>query len=304
MSSGSFRTGAFSAVIAGMLATVALVCAPAASASVEYGRTCLAFEEVLKKPTLVEVNSATAGTIETVGPGVVTSWKVGLANLSERVEKLKVFKGFGTEFEAVAESAPQTVRAKQLNEFPARIPVAAGVRFGANTTSEGGVAVCRGIKGDSVAYFNGDVAVGTEAAQTGFATELVTSLSVVVEPDADGDGYGDETQDGCPESAASHTVCPPPVVPPSGGPPTAAPSSPSPAGPLALTLESRLEGNAVVALVASSQQAPITVTGSLKGKPVTGPVTVTVAPGQIGRAYLRLPPAVNGASPGCRRNAT
>lgn len=30
----------------------------------------------------------------------------------------------------------------------------------------------------------------------------------VVEPDEDGDGYGDLTQDGCPQSAAFHTACP------------------------------------------------------------------------------------------------
>ncbi len=32
--------------------------------------------------------------------------------------------------------------------------------------------------------------------------------SAVVEPDADGDGYGDETQDGCPANGAVHDKCP------------------------------------------------------------------------------------------------
>ncbi|MBS1845097.1 MAG: hypothetical protein JST53_11825 [Actinobacteria bacterium] len=29
-----------------------------------------------------------------------------------------------------------------------------------------------------------------------------------IEPDADGDGYGDLTEDGCPQSADFHTACP------------------------------------------------------------------------------------------------
>jgi hypothetical protein len=33
-------------------------------------------------------------------------------------------------------------------------------------------------------------------------------VSATLEPDADGDGYGDETQDGCPQSAAYQGPCP------------------------------------------------------------------------------------------------
>ena len=34
-------------------------------------------------------------------------------------------------------------------------------------------------------------------------------LQLHLEPDADRDGFGDETQDGCSVSATSQTVCPP-----------------------------------------------------------------------------------------------
>lgn len=37
-------------------------------------------------------------------------------------------------------------------------------------------------------------------------------ISGVLEPDADNDGYGDETQDKCPQSAALQTPCPPPSL--------------------------------------------------------------------------------------------
>lgn len=42
-------------------------------------------------------------------------------------------------------------------------------------------------------------------------SDVGTPVTALVEPDADGDGYGDETQDGCPQSAATATECPPPV---------------------------------------------------------------------------------------------
>jgi hypothetical protein len=37
-------------------------------------------------------------------------------------------------------------------------------------------------------------------------------LNADIEPDADHDGYGDETQDQCPTNATTHGPCPPPVV--------------------------------------------------------------------------------------------
>lgn len=61
--------------------------------------------------------------------------------------------------------------------------------------------------------------VGAEPGATiaaGGISLLNTRLNVAatVEPDADGDLFGDETQDGCPMNAAVQTACPAPPVPP------------------------------------------------------------------------------------------
>jgi ribosomal protein S8E len=48
------------------------------------------------------------------------------------------------------------------------------------------------------------------------------NLSAVLEPDADGDGYGDVTQDLCPTNAATHDACP---TQPTSPPPTTAPAT-------------------------------------------------------------------------------
>lgn len=45
-------------------------------------------------------------------------------------------------------------------------------------------------------------------AATGIDAAMKVAPAGAVEPDVDGDGYGDETQDGCPQSAEFHTACP------------------------------------------------------------------------------------------------
>jgi len=55
-----------------------------------------------------------------------------------------------------------------------------------------------------MAYVPGDAAVGTTSAYSTIAAAL--PVSAVVEPDADGDGYGDETQD-CLAHPGTHGPC-------------------------------------------------------------------------------------------------
>lgn len=290
--------------VTGALAVLALAAAPAASAAVEYGTPCFAAETFKTKQLAVQVSTSLGAPILTSAPGVVTSWRVKLTNnVSARFEQLKVLKEVGAEFEAIAESPSQLLLPSQTNEFQVRIPVPAGVRFGAYTAAEGGVALCRYLAGDKIAYFTTDIPVGTKSAPANTNFELVPALEVVVEPDADGDGFGDETQDRCPTDASAQGQCPATGIPPigdgggsGGGGPSgsatgAGSSSPSP-GALALSLRSRLEGNVVALRLTSSAQAPVTVTGSLKGRRVVGPLTVNVVPGQTGRLYLHLPRAV------------
>ena len=80
-----------------------------------------------------------------------------------------------------------------IDTVPARIPVAAGDILGMTVLSNDLCAVTTG----TVAYYNGDPPTGSTATYTpsGAGTYDVAAL---VEPDVDGDGYGDETQDPCP----------------------------------------------------------------------------------------------------------
>jgi hypothetical protein len=63
-----------------------------------------------------------------------------------------------------------------------------------------------GPAGGSVGFFGGDPAVGATATATPSATAYL-DIAARVETDADGDGYGDDTQDGCPTDPADQTAC-------------------------------------------------------------------------------------------------
>ncbi len=107
-------------------------------------------------------------------------------------------------------------------------------------------------------------------------------LNATIEPDADHDGYGDETQDGCPASAASHTTCPPAKL-------------------ISLSSFALVRKSSVLVLVSTDATAPVSVSGSVKLP--KGPrkrahasalvklpaATQTVAPGQIAQLTLKFP---------------
>jgi hypothetical protein len=149
-----------------------------------------------------------------------------------------------------------------LNTFETRIPVHAGDRLGASGGSEIGALFCRTENpADRLGAIAGLPALGSTATVIEETEEEQITASATVEPDADGDGYGDETQDKCPQSAAIQTPCP--VV--------------------TLSTSSSASKGFVKALVTSNVQATVTVAGTTKlgkGKAATlSGGTQIVAPG-------------------------
>jgi hypothetical protein len=104
-----------------------------------------------------------------------------------------------------------------VNTFPSRIPVAGGEHLGLRTDSPSSAEDVDCLRDSVAADVSGnsdtgdpDPAIG--ASPTFFYTNPGTLLNVsaTVEPDADRDGHGDETQDQCPTSAATQGDCDPP----------------------------------------------------------------------------------------------
>ncbi|HET6938518.1 MAG TPA: hypothetical protein VFI19_07935 [Nocardioides sp.] len=114
----------------------------------------------------------------------------------------------------VAKSPLMAVTPSTLNNFAVRVPVPAGVVMGIQTTVSGMNCGGPGLSAaDVVAYstaFNPDTS--TEMTPTGSSASIRWNISAVVESDADGDGFGDVTQDACPESSTTQAACPAPNV--------------------------------------------------------------------------------------------
>jgi len=202
-------------IVAGVVAVAALLPgAGTASAATEFGDTCGATGGA-EGDTLVQLskNPATPPAISAGSSGVITSWKVAVAIPLEGksyTSRLKIMRpaGSAATFTVVAESGPVTV-SQGLNVFPARISIQAGDRLGFG----GGAGFIQwycetGDPVDELGYIEADVPLGATQTFPKVAPEIQESVSAVIEPDADNDGFGDETQDACPQSATTQAACP------------------------------------------------------------------------------------------------
>jgi hypothetical protein len=111
----------------------------------------------------------------------------------------------------VAKSPLTTITPSTLNSIATRLSVPAGAVMGIQTTVSNMNCARAGVPGDAVQLstaFNPDTS--TEMTPTETDANFRWNLAAVVESDADGDGYGDVTQDACPQSAATQAACPVP----------------------------------------------------------------------------------------------
>jgi hypothetical protein len=189
---------------------MALIGTPTAMAATEAGDECVG--NLAGGPyTLIPEAHASGGALPLSAPagGVVTEWKVNSGLAATVPEFMAAFRPTGQvgTFEVIGESNQEDVK-QGLNVFPTRIPVHAGDRFGPVPVGDESPVYCStGNSGDAAWSFPGSVGVGSiHTYAAGIKTRV--PLIAVIEPDRDGDGYGDETQDGCPQSAAYHGPCP------------------------------------------------------------------------------------------------
>jgi hypothetical protein len=162
--------------------------------------------------------------IQTVSPGpqysapfsgVITSWSFQPGAVVPTTIKLKVGRTApgadltnSTNIMIVGESATETPSGTGLNTFPTRIPVQAGDHIGDYITGTGNVNCATQINAYTDQYDSTDTPVGTTRLFT--AENFQEDISALLEPDADHDGFGDETQDQCPTNAATQGPCPAP----------------------------------------------------------------------------------------------
>jgi hypothetical protein len=200
------------AALVGAALAMSLIAASGASAAAEVGSNCLGANTPGAGYTLVPTVRVSGNTLPLAAPsaGVVTRWK-SLSGISTPIpERLKVLRPGSSQksFTVVGESDYQTV-APGPNAFATRIPIQPGDRFGLYSPPPDGNSIYCGTGNpeDKIGFVEYDLRREASAEFSEIAGSDVPVVAVV-EPDRDGDGYGDETQDGCPQSAAYQGPCP------------------------------------------------------------------------------------------------
>lgn len=159
--------------------------------------------------------------------GVITSWSHKALAGSPPVQ-LKVLRlpSPGTNQVTVAGQSNLEAQSPDVGTFPTRIPVAERDFIGMATAVNGswGCSFFTGLNGDTYALHPGNDPPGTTTNYLGPYGQYRLNVTARLEPDADRDGFGDESQDQCPSNAATQGPCPPPPPPP---PPAARDSSPA-----------------------------------------------------------------------------
>jgi hypothetical protein len=166
-------------------------------------------------PAAVALTSEGSGGPSYIAPvnGVITSFTHQANGAAGQVRALVLadVPSSGNKLIA-AKSAKMTVVVNTVNTFGTQLPIKAGQHLALWYSTNLMACLTVGITGDSSAAsapFDADV--NTVFAPTGvFVGSYRPNIAAAFEPDADGDGFGDFTQDACPQSALTTAVCPEP----------------------------------------------------------------------------------------------
>jgi uncharacterized repeat protein (TIGR01451 family) len=208
-------------ILSGSMA-LALGGATTAEASFTIGQTQGATDNCGSNQVLLQSATAGAPSYVAQSAGVIVSWSY-LAHASIPNIKLKVYHSTANpqiwflrseSAQRTGGTGPGQVHANALNTFSESpgLPIAAGDTLGLTGAGSTGMAcVDTTNSSDRIRVKNPpDTIVGQD--NMGFIgdnPQQKLGVSAVVEPDADGDGFGDESQDSCPTDASVHSgACP------------------------------------------------------------------------------------------------
>lgn len=267
--------------LAGLTTSVfglSMIGAATASAATEFGDTCVGDKPIPGTYTLTTLStSSTALPLTAPASGVITKVKMPIDFEVPFLipEQIKLMKPVGGNSFTVTTQATIKI-SEEVMEGGVRMPVQAGERLAvrglpytyAGSEKPGVAFYCSETPG-VMGYVTEDVPPGATAEfkeEPGYRVPL----AAIIEPDADNDGFGDETQDGCPTSAALQVPCP----------------------PVGLDALSLVRKGSVAVYVATDREAPVTVNGVVplgKGKKAKLKAGAkTVQPGRVVRFTLKF----------------
>lgn len=225
--------------------------------------------------------------------GVITGWGVNVDSSASAVSDSATFKVMRANRAALTAQVVgedrETVTSGS-NLFDVRIPVQAGDLVGMANDGKSLIYCKQSSVGSTLGDLLGDPGTGsTVTFEERHETEGRIPVFATVEPDADGDGYGDETQDQCPTDASTHGPCP--VL-------QAAPAPPS-TTPITLSASAAAKKTFLTVSLTTTAQASVTVTGTVKiGKGKTVKLsgnTQTVALGALAKFTVLFPATLKAA---------
>jgi hypothetical protein len=218
------------------------------------------------------VQSAETGTpsyIVPAGQWVLVSWSHRSNSAAGRELAVRAWRATATvgTYTLVGAGLLRTLAPSGINTFYEQISVTGGDLLGLRVGNPpsggdiiGGGASCAfsAATGNSVRYsvLTSEPAAGASAALPGLLTQYRLNVTSRLEPDADADGYGDETQDACPGSAGASSGCVP--VAPGPGPDKIPPSA-----TLSGSRDSIADGGVSV-WVTASEAATATASGTVR----------------------------------------
>ncbi|HZO05705.1 MAG TPA: hypothetical protein VFB52_04905, partial [Solirubrobacterales bacterium] len=257
--------------LAGLICVLALPPAGAAAAS-RVGNECTA-DKGTTLGGIVQLGQS-AGPIPMVAPasGVITAWSATVgAALPDAPHRIHVLRAAGPTSFVLLASSPQVSLRPGPNSFPVRLPIAAGDRIGLEGTEQSSTYFCATPSSfDRIGVLSFGLMPGAPQPLGLTDDQVAVPVVAVIEPDADGDGYGDETQDRCPGSAA-HQDCPAAIV-----------DATADAGRATVTVS-----------VTTDRPATVRVSGNVRlGKGAKAKLAArakTVAPGKLTRFTLKFP---------------
>lgn len=164
---------------------------------------------------VIQTRRANGATDAAPAPGVITSWTYN-QGAGESVVTLRVYRPTATASQYVVlaeDGAPRTLAANTgAHTFPTRIPVNAGDTIGLRLTSGNCLSTTSSVTDKLLIKTGPPTSVGGTSTFPTVYSALTIFVTAALEADADRDGYGDETQDKCPQLASTQGGCPPDTV--------------------------------------------------------------------------------------------
>jgi hypothetical protein len=252
-----------------------------AGAAVQLGQTSPTNPLACGEPDFNSVQSAAvAANYQVPVPGgVITSWSHRGRTVDPPFPgpgsgRLQIWDSTGgNDFNLIGRSELQTFTAGVVTSFLTRIPVDPGDLLGLRAVEAGTGCGLFSVAGDVTAYeFNAPDPAPGDVRTLDPHPGVLLNVAAVLEADADGDGFGDETQDACLGEAGPNSGClappanpPQPQPPPPQQPPAGPPTEP---GSLVVTLDLNANKQKVKKKVKFSATATADSTLTAEGKKI------------------------------------